>query len=88
MWKARPVIASAVGGVLEQIEDGASGLLLDDPRDLLDFARLVLHVLSDSDHAKCLGRQARQRVRRQFLVNRHLENYFRLLERLMSWPGA
>ena len=38
MWKGRPVIASAVGGIQDQIVDGVSGLLLPDPRDLSAFA--------------------------------------------------
>lgn len=83
MWKARPVIASAVGGVLDQIEDGTSGLLLRDPRDLAAFGRLVRQVLSDKNQAARLGQQARQRVQRHFLVNRHLGQYFRLLEPLI-----
>jgi trehalose synthase len=83
MWKARPMVASAVGGVLEQIEDGASGLLLRDPRDTAAFGRLVRQVLTDKEQAERLGRQARERVRRLFLVDRHLTQYFRLLERLI-----
>jgi trehalose synthase len=83
MWKARPVIASAVGGILDQIEDGTSGLLLHDPRDLVAFGRLVLQVLSDKDRAERLGQQARQRVQRHFLVSRHLSQYVRLLEPLI-----
>ena len=83
MWKARPVVASAVGGVLDQIEDGTSGFLLSDPRDLAAFGRLVLSALTDQDEAERLGRQARERVRRHFLVTRHLSQYVRLLERLI-----
>ena len=86
MWKARPVIASAVGGVLDQIEDGTSGLLLGDPRDLAAFGGLVRQVLDDRDQATRLGQQARQRVKQHFLVNRHLSHYFRVLEQLMSRP--
>jgi trehalose synthase len=33
MWKARPVLASRVGGIQDQIVHGRSGLLLDDPND-------------------------------------------------------
>src|SRR5262249_54512399 len=47
MWKRRPVIASAVGGIQDQIRDGIDGLLLKDPRDLPEFAGLVRQVLSD-----------------------------------------
>ena len=39
MWKARPVVGSATGGIQEQIEDGVSGLLLQDPRDLAALER-------------------------------------------------
>jgi trehalose synthase len=83
MWKSRPVVASAVGGIREQIEDGVNGLLLDDPHDLAGFGRLVGQLLRDGDRAGRLGRQARQRVRDHFLVNRHLSQYARLLERLL-----
>src|SRR5947199_7508529 len=83
MWKDRPVIASAVGGILEQIEDGKSGLLLSNPRDLAAFGRLVRQVLTDKDQADRLGRQARQRVQRHFLVNRSLSQFSQLLEQLI-----
>ena len=34
MWKHRPVVATRVGGIVDQIVDGESGLLIDDPSDL------------------------------------------------------
>jgi trehalose synthase len=83
MWKARPVVASAVGAIRDQIEDGQSGLLLSDPRDLPAFGRLLLGILSDPERARRMGQQARERVRRKFLVTRHLSQFTRLLERLI-----
>jgi trehalose synthase len=87
MWKARPVIASAVGGVLDQIEDGTTGFLLRDPHDLAAFGQLVRQVLTDKSLAERLGQQARERVGQHFLANRHLRQYVRVIERLLLFEG-
>ena len=47
MWKARPVLASRVGGIQDQIRHGHSGLLLEDPSDLVGFDRAVQALLTD-----------------------------------------
>jgi trehalose synthase len=83
MWKARPVVASAVGGIRAQVEDEVSGLLLREPSDLPTFGRLVRRLLTEIPLADRLGDNARDRVRRHFLVNRHLSQYLRLLEPLL-----
>ena len=41
MWKSRPVVASAVGGIVDQIADGETGLLVQDPRDLESFPDIM-----------------------------------------------
>jgi trehalose synthase len=81
MWKARPIVASAVGGIQDQIEDGVHGLLLKDPTDSDAFAAAVRRLLEDGDYAKQLGENARERVRDSFLGMRHLVQYTRLLEK-------
>ena len=79
MWKARPVVASAVGGVQDQIVDGESGLLVE-PDDLDGFARAVTGLLDDPARAEWMGHNARERVRGSFLGARHLEQYVDLFE--------
>jgi trehalose synthase len=83
MWKARPVVASAVGGIRDQIVDDADGLLLRDPRDLPAFAELLGKVLSDADLAERLGTAARERVRDVFLGDRHLTQYVELFDEVL-----
>lgn len=75
MWKRRPVIASAVGGILDQIRDGIDGLLVHDPRDLTEFAGLLRRVLSDEGLAQSLGDAAYERVRDHYLSTTTLERW-------------
>jgi trehalose synthase len=84
MWKARPVVASRVGGIQDQIVHGESGLLLDDPTDLGEFGERIVEVLSDRALAHRLGSAARQRVRDQFLGDRHLAQYVDLFEHVLA----
>jgi trehalose synthase len=79
MWKGRPVVASRIGGIQDQIEDGVTGLLLDDPRDVEGFGRLVCDLLLDPARARRMGEAAQRRVREHFLGTRHLLQYVDLL---------
>jgi trehalose synthase len=82
MWKRRPVVASAVGGIVDQIEDGTHGLLVQDPTDLQAFGAAVESLLQDVAAAAQLGENAHQRVGDEFLGDRHLEQYGLLFEQL------
>ncbi len=75
MWKARPVVASRIGGIQDQIEDGVSGILLDDPTDREAFATAVRGLLSDPERARTMGEAAKARVTDRFLGSRHLAQY-------------
>jgi trehalose synthase len=83
MWKARPVVASRVGGIREQIDHGATGLLVE-PRDLGGFADAVAGVLEDPVAARGIGQRAREMVRDRFLGPGHLRKYVDLFEHLLS----
>jgi trehalose synthase len=82
MWKSRPIVASAVGGIVDQVVDGEHGLLIGDPLDLQAFGGAVERLLGDPGLASELGANARARATAEFLGDRHLEQYGRLLQRL------
>ena len=82
MWKARPVVASRIGGIQDQIEDGESGLLLDDPHDLTAYGQAVKTLLEDPERAERMGEEARKRVLARFLGSHSLMNYVKLIEPL------
>jgi trehalose synthase len=82
MWKARPVVASAVGGIRDQVEDGRTGVLLEDPHDLDAFGRAVMRLLLDTELAQSIGTAAREHVRKHFLATRHALQYVKLFESL------
>jgi trehalose synthase len=82
MWKGRPVVASRIGGIQDQIVDGESGVLLNDPLDLEEFGGAVRRLLDDPATANAMGREARNRVRSEFLGVRSLMQYLDLIERV------
>ena len=84
MWKSRPVVASAVGGIRDQIEDGVTGMLLEDPTDLDTFGRVVVDLLNDTERARAIGARAREHVRRNFLANRHAAQYIDLFASIIK----
>jgi trehalose synthase len=84
MWKGAPVVASATGGIVDQIEDGVTGVLLRNPFDLRAFATAVGGLLADPERARAIGEAAHESVRANFLEDRHTLQYVGLLERLLK----
>ncbi|MFI5027622.1 MAG: glycosyltransferase [Solirubrobacterales bacterium] len=84
MWKRRPVIGTRVGGIQDQIVDGVSGLLLDDPRDLEGLANAIVELTSDPARAAEIGEQAHRRVFERFLASTRLAEYADLIAGLAS----
>jgi trehalose synthase len=87
MWKGRPIVASAVGGISEQIVAGEHGLLLDDPLDLDAFGQALCGLLDDPTRAATLGANARRRASEEFLGDRHLEQWAGLFAHLQDGTG-
>ena len=84
MWKARPVVASRIGGIQDQIVDGVSGCLIPDPLNLKDYGETVKGLLEDPERAQRIGEAARERVRNEFLGPRHLLQYLALIGSLLD----
>ena len=83
MWKGRPVIGSAVGGIIDQVGEG-TGILLPDPGDLKAFGSAARVLLDDRDQAARMGKAAHAHVQEQYLGDVHLLRYARLLGTLIG----
>jgi trehalose synthase len=83
MWKARPVVASRIGGIQDQIVHQESGILLDDPLDLQAYGEAVTALLNDRALAARMGANARERVREKFINTRTLLDYLNVISRLL-----
>ncbi len=83
MWKGRAVVASRIGGMREQIEDGRTGFLVG-PSDLRAFGERVSMLLDDPHGAERMGAAAQTRVRDLFLGPRHLGQYVDLLDSVLG----
>jgi trehalose synthase len=83
MWKGRPVVASRVGGIQDQIEDGQTGWLVE-PTDLREVGERVNALLADPHGAERMGEAAAARVRDLFLGPRHLGQYVKLLDGVLT----
>jgi trehalose synthase len=83
MWKGRPVIGSAVGGIIDQVAEG-TGILLPDPADLTAFGCAARLLLGDQGQAAQMGQAAHAHVRENYLGDVHLMRYGRLLGALIG----
>jgi trehalose synthase len=84
MWKGKPVIGSAVGGIQDQIVDGESGILIRDPADLEEFAAAVRSLIDDPELASALGDGARARVAARFLAAPRIAEYVNVIGQVQA----
>jgi trehalose synthase len=88
MLKGTPVIGSAVGGIVDQIIDRQTGLLVDDPADLPAFGAAVAELLGDEELRTRLGAQARQRAVDVHLGDTHLKRWCEVVAATATGSGA
>jgi trehalose synthase len=75
LWKAKPVVASNVGGIPLQITHKYSGLLT---YSVEGTAFAIKQLLNHPAYAKKLGENGKEHVRNNFLLTRHLKEYMLL----------
>jgi len=83
LWKGTPVVASDVGGIPSQIEDGENGFLVA-PKDTEGFADRIIHLLKNPDEGKAIGQKAKETVRQKFLITRLLSDYLYMLNSIIK----
>jgi trehalose synthase len=83
MWKGRPVVGSAVGGIVDQIAEG-TGVLLPDPFDLKAFGVAVRELLDDPAEASRMGKAAQAYIRENYVGDLHLLRYAGLFGSLLA----
>ena len=84
MWKGKPVIGGAVGGIALQLRDYNTGFLVNSPEGCAFRIRYLLH---RPEMAKRMGKLAREFVRQYFLITRNIRDYLTLLS-LLENPGS
>jgi trehalose synthase len=79
LWKGRPVVAGRAGGIVDQIQDGETGFLVD---DVQGCAEALERVLGDPADARQMALRGKEFVRRHFLTPRLLRDWLALFNRL------
>jgi trehalose synthase len=72
LWKAKPVVASAVGGIPLQVRNRLTGLLC---HSIEGAAYALRQILANPDYGRWLGRNGREHVRQHFLITREIRDY-------------
>lgn len=81
LWKARPTVAGRVGGIVTQIQDGATGWLVSSS---LECAQACKEILADPVAARQRALDGKEYVRRHFLTPRLLRDWLVLFNRLLG----
>jgi trehalose synthase len=87
MWKGRPVVGSAVGGIVDQIAEG-TGVLLPDPFDLKAFGVAVRELLDDPAESGRMGKAAQAYIRENYVGDVHMLRYADLFGSLLAGTGS
>ena len=75
LWKGKPTIAGAVGGIPLQITHKHSGILT---HSIEGTAHWIRQLINEPEYANKLGANGREHIRGNFLITRHIKDYLLL----------
>ncbi|MBI4536106.1 MAG: glycosyltransferase [Ignavibacteriae bacterium] len=75
LWKAKPVIAGAVGGIPLQISHKYSGILT---HSIEGTAHAIKQLINEPEYARKLGVNGKEHIKNNFLITRHIKDYLLL----------
>jgi glycosyltransferase involved in cell wall biosynthesis len=87
MAAGKPVVASALSGVAELVEDGVNGLLVA-PGDAEALAVALERLLDGPQVARSMGEQGRRKVAREFDLRETVAQLLKALDRHLQPPPA
>jgi trehalose synthase len=76
MWKGKPVLGSLAGGIPNQVIFGVTGYTVE---TVEGAAFRIRHLLGNPELIGRMGAAAREHIRRNFLITRHIGDYLALL---------
>ncbi len=81
MWKGKPVIGGAAGGITAQVIYDVTGYTVN---SVEGTAFRIRHLLNNPDVREKMGQHAKEYVRQNFLITRHLRDYLTLMYALVN----
>jgi trehalose synthase len=84
LWKGKPVVGGATGGIPLQIIEGVTGYLAGSSEDA---AHHISNLLKHPELARRLGENGREHVRNNFLITRQIKDYLLLMLSLKDSSG-
>jgi trehalose synthase len=85
LWKARPMVAGRAGGIVDQIQDGETGFLVE---SVAECADALNKILEQPHEARAMALRGKEYVRRHFLTPRLLRDWLALFNRLTGNDAA
>ena len=83
LYKGTPVVASNIGGIPLQLENGVSGFL-HDPKDIKGFSNSVIKILQDEKLRKQLGKNGKKHIKDNFLITRIILDWLNIFEKYLK----